>query len=384
TYGSDDIDNMTNMNYRTANSRGSAIRMCMMLTDMDIDNDVLLVASRKGNSLENVYGMGDFDAAIRITDGAKTYYMFFDDAFLHFNEIPEQYQGEKVMVMHPKRHNSQHYSFTYSDNVLPITPSDKNRTEESIHVSLVPGNMQRLNIDRTVKETGAQRHDDQKLLVPVQDVDNGYADMVKGKSLKERLSQSSELKKKADAFTAALDKERTEQEKNFTSEIKSTYDQDPQKLNSFKIINTALESTPNPVFTFTESFTFDNMVKKAGNNYIIDAGKLCGVFLKLDDKEKQRNIDVFMNAARSFSYTIVVDIPQGYAAKGTEELNVQKSNKAGSFACSAAANGNKLTITVNRVYVNNFEKAADWPLLVDMISAASDFSSKKILFEKQN
>jgi len=61
-----------------------------------------------------------------------------------------------------------------------------------------------------------------------------------------------------------------------------------------------------------------------------------------------------------------------------------KSNKTGAFSSSAVVNGNKLIVTASRVYNNNFEKAADWPSMVDMITAASDFESKKILFEKQN
>jgi hypothetical protein len=36
-----------------------------------------------------------------------------------------------------------------------------------------------------------------------------------------------------------------------------------------------------------------------------------------------------------------------------------------------------------RMYNHNFEKAADWPLLVDIIDTASDFNAKKLLLEKK-
>jgi hypothetical protein len=66
-----------------------------------------------------------------------------------------------------------------------------------------------------------------------------------------------------------------------------------------------------------------------------------------------------------------------------EELTTKKANKTGSFSASAAVNGNTLTITVTRDYASNFEKAKDWPLLVDILDAAANFNSQKILLEKK-
>jgi hypothetical protein len=66
-----------------------------------------------------------------------------------------------------------------------------------------------------------------------------------------------------------------------------------------------------------------------------------------------------------------------------EEMTVKKDNKTGSFSSSAVVTGNTLTITVNRVYKNNFEKGADWPLVMDLVDAASNFNSQKILLEKK-
>ncbi|MEO6977610.1 MAG: hypothetical protein ABI113_04495, partial [Mucilaginibacter sp.] len=94
--------------------------------------------------------------------------------------------------------------------------------------------------------------------------------------------------------------------------------------------------------------------KKAGNNYIIDAGKLTGGFLKLDEKDKVRDKDVYMPSARSFSYIIAITIPTGYTVKGVEELTRNKANKTGTFSAGAVVKGNVVVITVTRVYNNNF------------------------------
>ena len=66
-----------------------------------------------------------------------------------------------------------------------------------------------------------------------------------------------------------------------------------------------------------------------------------------------------------------------------EELTVKKANKTGSFSSAATVNGGNLVITLTRVYSNNFEKATDWPKMVELMDMASDFNSKKVLFEKK-
>lgn len=128
----------------------------------------------------------------------------------------------------------------------------------------------------------------------------------------------------------------------------------------------------------------DNLVKKAGNNYIIDAGKLAGSFYKLEEKERKRTYDVYMPCSRSFKYTINIAVPQGYTAKGLEEIAAKKTNKTGSFSSEATLNGNVVTIVITRVYNNNFEKAENWPLLSEVIDASAGFNARKILFEKKS
>jgi len=263
-----------------------------------------------------------------------------------------------------------------------VTTSDKNQVEENLQVSLLPANPQKLKIIRLVKEQGELRHSDQKLLLPVQDIDDGYKQIVRGDELAKRLKKNDQTRKMVEDYTYSFSKEKMDINKNFTAEIKSQFDQEPEQVQDTKIINAALENT-SPVFQYSASFVLNNLVKKAGNNYIIDAGKLTGGFYKLEDKERKRNIDVYMPCARSFKYNITIAIPPGYSAKGMEEMTVKTANKTGAFTSSAVVNGNNLIITVSRVYNNNFEKASDWPLVMDLVDAASNFNSQKILLEKK-
>ncbi|MEP6610766.1 MAG: hypothetical protein ABJA76_02730 [Mucilaginibacter sp.] len=380
-YLPNDLRDLPGMKYRAAASHVNVINACFVLNELKVDFDVLLVSSRNGNSLDNVFNEEDFDALIRI-NGSKPAYMCFDDVVTHYNEIPARFQGEKAIVLHPKRRNDHEYDFTETEDILPVTIAAQNSINEQLNVNLTGADLKKLKIDRTVKETGSLRHDDQKDLMLADEIDAGIMNAANGDAIEKRYKNYTGVKKLPQQVTDAFTKEHSDKDKYYTDEVKAKFGQEPQKVTNCKIINHGL-SNANPVFEYTESFEMDNLVKKAGNNYIIDAGKLTGGFLKLDEKDKVRDKDVYMPSARSFSYIIAITIPAGYTVKGIEELTRNKANKTGTFSAGAVVKGNVVVITVTRVYSNNFEKAADWPLLKDLIETASDFDSAKLLLEKQ-
>jgi hypothetical protein len=380
-YNGDEPDDFSLVNYRKASSRGCAAMMSMTLTDMKIDHAVILASSRNSNTLENSYNMDDFEALIMIND-VKPYYLCFDDAFTHFNEIPVYLQGEKALVLYPKRKNNRSYDFTEDQITLPVAASNVNAETEQLKVSLLPANMQKLKIERAVSLTGAMRHGAQKQLVAAGDVDATFTAQAKGDPLEKRLSKKPETKKRIGEYQYAFEGEPKKMTENFTAEIKDQYDQKPQDVSNCKIVSKGMDSS-NPVFQYSASFVLDNLVKKAGNNYIIDAGKLAGGFIKIDEKDQTRTIDAYLFAARNITYNIALTIPAGYEVKGIEELNTQKSNKTGSFITTAVVNGNTLNLKVTRIYNTNFEKATNWTMLKDVADTASGFESKKILLEKK-
>jgi hypothetical protein len=383
SYQANDLDDANTVNYRTAASKVNTILVSQLLRSMGIDHRILLVASRNTNWLDNVFNYEDFDALIRVDHDGQSSYMCFNDVVNHYNEIPAQYQGEKAVAINAARVSVGTILGTFSegDFVLPTTSFEQNTSDEYLQVSLPADNMQKLKIMRNVKQTGYLRHGEQKRLLGPQEIDNAYTRLISGDDLKERLSNSSETKKLAVGFQEAFAKT-SDRKASFAAEIKDQFDQEAQQLSDFHITNTALDAN-HPSFEYSSAFVLDNLVKKAGTNYIVDIGKLTGSFIKLDEKDKIRTIDVYMPAARTFHYSIAVNIPAGYQVKGVDELNKEKKNATGVFITTAAVKGNVLTIDVTRTYNHNLERAADWGQLVELMDSASDFNSQKILLEKQ-
>jgi hypothetical protein len=309
--------------------------------------------------------------------------LVFDDVFTHFGEIPARFQGEKTIVLTPKRKSAQSYLFEESTGTLPVSTSSQNISAEQLNISLPAENMQKLKVGRVVRETGELRHNSQKGLVPYGSIDNYYTSNVKGDDLQKRLSKNQDTKKMTEAFQSAFAASDGGLTNAMTREINSIYDQNATQVMNCKINNDGLDDNKEG-FEYSSSFVLNNMVRKAGNNYIVEIGKLTGGFFKIEDKDKIRKIDAYLPSARTISYMINFSIPNGYQVRGIEELNKKVINKTGLFTAVAMIKGNVLQVNLTRVYNNNFEKSNDWPLLYEIINAAADFNGKQVLLEKKS
>jgi hypothetical protein len=63
-------------------------------------------------------------------------------------------------------------------------------------------------------------------------------------------------------------------------------------------------------------------------------------------------------------------------------LHYDIDNERGGFKSSAEMKEGILEVTATKYYNDNFVDKEDWPLLLEFIDAAYDFSQKKVLLEK--
>ena len=134
---------------------------------------------------------------------------------------------------------------------------------------------------------------------------------------------------------------------------------------------------------YEENFTIkNNLIKKAGENYLIEIGKLITAQVEIDKKEKERKNNVYMIYPRSFDNEITLEIPAGYTIGGLDKLNKKVENETGGFVSSATINGNKLVIKTTKYYKNYFEPNSNWSKMIQFLDAAYQFTQEKILLKK--
>ena len=375
-----DISITNNDNYVQANSLIGAISLSRMLRTIGIDHELVLLCPRTSNKLKDVMNLDDFEAMIRIKS-RKEYWLAFNDIVTQFNEIPARYQGEEGLVFRPDV-DSKKVEYEQTGKVkIPVTPADENTETEEMHVVFNPSGMQQLQIDRLTTLSGSLRHYAQKELLMMEDMEADLATAINQKKLIERLAEDKKQQKLVTEFAAAFTKEKTNLKSYFEEEIKEQYDQQAKEVTAYEIKNGGLFFSD---FIYHTSFTMDNFVKKAGNNYILEAGKLVGLTKKVDEKDRTRAIDVYMPFARTYNYNINITVPAGYKVKGLESFNKNIVNETGSLISAATEDNGTLHITVQQKYFKNFEPAANWPKLLQLMDGFYDVSVQKLLFEKSN
>ena len=127
-----------------------------------------------------------------------------------------------------------------------------------------------------------------------------------------------------------------------------------------------------------------NYVYKVGDNYVLDAGRLLGSQVKIDEDNLEREKDIYSDAARTYNNSVYIDIPKGYTVKGLDQLNKEVDNICGTFSCSAKVENNQLIITSKKVYKSSYEPAANWDKLLEMLDLAWETTQAKVLLKKEN
>ncbi|MFY7901253.1 MAG: hypothetical protein ACOVNY_13775 [Chitinophagaceae bacterium] len=355
------------------------ITLHLLFQEFDIENELVVTTSLNSVKLENIVDYADFELFLK-TKSPKPMYFFMDNRFNTTNNIPIRFQGQDAMALFSEKVKKRTEYDTYKINIPKSTPED-NVTKETIEVSFDAANLNNAMLDRTCTLTGHFKSAEQIRLCLPEETDKLEANLLGIEDYITSLQSNKKTKKLADEFRTAFDDARKNWKSNFTEEITEQFGVEPKEVKAFDIKNYGIRNTGN-AFIYNTQFVVDAWMKKAGNNYIFEAGKLIGTFTKIEEKERKRTIDVYMTCARSFDYEVNVKVPAGYIAKGLEALNKNISNEAASFVSSATLNGNVITIKAKRVYKNAFEPVANWPKLLEVMDANFDFTTQKILFEK--
>jgi hypothetical protein len=139
-----------------------------------------------------------------------------------------------------------------------------------------------------------------------------------------------------------------------------------------------------PELMFREKFQADGKIRKAGKKLLINLPGLMGGQLQLRNEERERSYDVDISYPRKLKWQINLTIPAGYTVEGLEALNTNVENETGSFTTKTKLEGNTLTVEIEKLYKQKNVAKDKWPLMLEFIDAAYNFSHKYILLKPLN
>ena len=265
---------------------------------------------------------------------------------------------------------------------VPETDATKNAHIEQLKLSVNPGQT-KLAVQRKSIIKGHFKSSLQRQLVLYEDYyESERTALGVEKSLIETLDDGRKSRKYVDEVKSAFAEARNKQKTAFTEDAKSWLEQDVTDLKNHKIENLGVRHT-SPDFVYSSEFNLDGLVKKAGNNRIVEIGKIQGKPLTIKPEQRKRDLDVYMSFPRSIEYHVELKIPDGYTAEGVEALNKSVTNETGFFTAEATASGQTVSIKVKKHYLHGYEPSANWNKLVEFIDAAGEWTNAKLLLKKK-
>lgn len=364
---------------RFPTDRGFINGMGSFLKKQNIDFDIILAIPRTISDIKSLLITNEITPIIKVNLKEPIYLSKYS---VHTNVgyIPYELEGTTAYLVDI---DSKYKMSSIKKFDIPISHYEKNQSLTKSEVKFKVDDITVLDVDRHVSSKGYNKSNDQYDLIYLFDYvyeDNAYykkppyIDRIKLKS-KERTKVASKLKAKQKELA---DKQKEAFEKNAKNEL----DLPIKSYDSYELLN--MGRFEDPVFEYKESLVLEDLIKRAGKNYIFEAGKLIGGQVALKEDELKRETDIYMPYARSFINEISIQIPDGYTVEGIDKLNKQVENSAGGFVSTAKVVGGQLKITTKKYYANNFEKAEKWSELVAFLEAAFQFTQEKVLLKKSS
>ena len=346
------------------------------MKEFKIDYNIILATSRFNGSIDDLLIQKNVQALIRVNT-EKPFYIEYFNPFTTPGKIDYNLENTKAysvdVINYKQIANVKEVS-------LPTSTAKDNATKVVTNVSLAP-DFASLNIKRNSSFFGHFKNDEQFRKMKFYDyLDEDYQkygterilDKVGNKNKRAQYTKEFEaLKNKSKEIKKENDKKAISEEFGF--EIENP---------TLNVTNTGRYGSETP-FAYDEEFVIkNNFIKKAGENYIIEIGKVLTNQVEIDKKETDRKNNIYMSFPRSFENEIIFEIPAGYKVSGIEKLNKNVQNSTGEFTSNAIVKDSKLIIKVKKQYNNYYEPNANWSKMILFLEAAYQFSQEKVLLKK--
>ena len=177
-----------------------------------------------------------------------------------------------------------------------------------------------------------------------------------------------------------------ESKEEFTEQIVKYIDED-MEIVEMELKNTDAQDAGVKPLLVDATFTSDIFVQKAGNNYLINVGKMIGPQSEMyEDEERVLPITHYTN--KVYKRTLIVNIPEGYEVANLEKLAMdisfdQNGDRDMGFVSSYTLEGSVLKITCEEYYYTMNYPIERYEDFKKVINAAADFNKIAILLKKK-
>lgn len=325
------------------------------------------------------------DLSVFVSANSNKQLFFYSDRYMRAGEIPFPYEGEYASAMSVKKYNlEQGLEGTPSAFQIPTTSFDENKSTVTTNVVFSESDPLELQIKRKISDSGNMKDDYLSSLALFEDWDKEMRkNLLIEKDFWQENENDKDFRKYEEKYKSYFEEKRQKQKEFVQSEFKEYH-----STNSGELINYSVPSLgitkQDSLLRFETEYKIDGLVKRAGNNLILDAGRLIGTQWTPTEKDRNRDFDAYVYYPMSIEQEISVAIPSEYTVEGTENLNKSIDNEFGKFNSSAYIEGNTLKIKTLKIYKRNFVSKNNWKFLLEMLDTTNKFYAETIMLKHKN
>lgn len=363
--------------YYIRNSSDFNKKFANFLIENKIPFDLIVVMPRSNGKIKDLLYTSEINSMLRINLKEPIYISKFNETST-IERIPYSFQNATAYALEYS------YKTKRLDKISKITlegtSAEDNLSLEQLDLSF-NSDWTEITASKKSSHKGHNKEGSQDDILYYYDYVNEDYKKYNNINFFERVKRKKDKAKYKKEYNAFVEKIKERQKKSFTKYTNGEY--------NFKVedVNIVIENTgryeDNSAFVFIQNFKIKNeLIKKAGPNYIFEVGKLIGGQINLKGKERERNTDIYMSYPRTFKNEISIAIPNGYKVSGIDKLNKNASNDIASFNSVAKVENGFIKITTTKSYYKNYFNKSKWIDLLSILDEALDFSNAKILFKK--
>ncbi len=349
------------------------------LREENIPFELIAAIPRSQGKIDDLLFPDDITLLLKIKlDQEEPLYVTQFGNHTNFNYIPYYLEGNEAYSLET---GNGHRLETIKKVTVPVSDYNRNNSYQKYEISFLE-NFQTIQVNRNTAHKGHNKIkeiDDRLNALNFIDEDHSKYGT---KRLYDRLKKKKNKNKYEKEFPAFKEKIETKQKEWYEKNLEEELDIEVEGF-SFEVTKTGRYNIED-VLSFNEEFTINNdLLKRAGKNYLLEIGRFIGGQIAIDEKDKERIQDIHMPYPRSFANEMIVNIPEDYEVTGYDKLNMKIENETGGFVSEATLEGNTLTIKTHKYYVNNYEPNGNWIKMLQFLEASYQFSQEKILLKKK-
>ncbi|QCK16192.1 DUF3857 domain-containing protein [Mangrovivirga cuniculi] len=344
----------------------------------EIPHEFLVTVPRFISHVDDVILMNELEYLIKVNTSEPFYIGNFSN-YSTPTIIPEDLQGVEAYSVDG---SSNLYNFDMTKTSIPKMSYKDNNGKSKIEIEIADLDSDKVEISVRNETKGINKQFYQKYLLDYYhyvDEDKERYEIEENFEERKRKEREGLLKKKEEY----LQKRDENLEENLKTIVENDLDFKVEEVGEYKVIETG-RYEDSPAFIYTFKAELSDVVKRVGQNYLLEIGKFIGGQVDLSEEEKDRQYDIYQPYARSFDYQIVLNIPEGFTVEGVDKLNKNVENETGGFISEAKIEDGKLIVDTKKYYSDNYFQKEKWPLMVEFLEAAHDFSQVQILLKKDN